>query len=58
MQKTWSTINEVFKSIKKSAVYDKFITEGNCCTDKEIIVNEFNNDFANIGQNTFLFHRQ
>jgi len=39
---------------KKSAMYDKFITtEGNCCTDKKIIVNKFNNYFTNIGQNTF-----
>ena len=43
MQKTWSTINEVLKYTNKAAV-------GNRCTDKKIIVNEFNNYFTKIGQ--------
>ena len=50
--KTWNTINEVLKCTKKSVVYNKCITtEGNCCTDKNVIVNEFNKYFTNIGQN-------
>ena len=50
MQKPWNTINEVL--LTKSAVYNIFITtEGNCCTDKNVIVNEFNKYFTNIGQN-------
>ena len=33
-------------------MYNKFITtEGNCCIDKNEIVNEFNKYFTNIGQN-------
>ena len=37
---------------KKSAVYNKFITtKGNCCTDKNVIVNELNKYFTNIGHN-------
>ena len=43
-RKTWSTINEVLKSKnKKTNINDKFITsDGNCCTDKNKIVNQFN----------------
>ena len=43
-RKTWSTINEVLKSKnKKTNINEKFITsDGNCCTDKNKIVNQFN----------------
>ncbi len=34
-RKTWSTINEVLKSQKKTSINDTFITSnGNCCTEK------------------------
>ena len=43
---------EVLKCTKKYAMYDKCITtEGNCCTDKNVKVNEFNKYFTNTGQN-------
>ena len=50
-RKTWNTINEVLKSKnKKHIVNDKFITsEGNSCTDKHEIVEQFNKYFTNIG---------
>ena len=50
-RKTWNTINEVLKSKNKEhIVNDKFITfEGNSCTDKNEIVEQFNKYFTNIG---------
>ena len=52
-RKTWSTINEVLKSKnKKTNINDKFMTsDGNCCTDKNKIVNQFNKYFTSIGTN-------
>ena len=52
-RKTWSTIKEVLKSKnKKTIINDKFITsDGNCCTDKNKIVNQFNEYFTSIGTN-------
>ena len=52
-RKTWSTINEVLKSKnKKPNINDKFITsDGNCCTDKNKIVNQFKIYFTSIGTN-------
>ena len=52
-RKTWSTINEVLKhKNKKTSINDTFITsDGNCCTDKNEIVNQFNTYFTNIGIN-------
>ena len=52
-RKTWSTINEVLKSKnKKTNINEKFITsDGNCCADKNKIVNQFNKYFTSIGTN-------
>ena len=53
-RKTWSTINEVLKSKnkQKTIINDKCITyDGNCCTDKNKIDNQFNTYFTSIDTN-------
>ena len=50
IKSTWQTLNALIKKSKQSSTYpESFDDNGKCVSDKNVVVNKFNQYFVNVG---------